>query len=85
MLTTSLLFLTNCFAFPSSWYGVSCCVAVECPKEASDVTSCNCTLGLVTGLTLPKNNVSDTTALIYQTGCWPRVRIRVFAPPNAMI
>lgn len=45
------------------WFGVDCCLIETCPPDiyVSDVsvTQCNCTIGLVTGLNLMNNNVSQ--------------------------
>ena len=37
------------------WFGVSCCTPETCTDAAE--TACNCTIGLVTALSLPANNV----------------------------
>ena len=37
------------------WFGVSCCIPTTCTDAA--VTACNCTIGLVTALSLQANNV----------------------------
>ena len=44
------------------WYGVSCCTPETCID--ADESACNCTIGLVTGLSLQANNVGLFTVCL---------------------
>ena len=76
LLTTSSCMASDGTALPNHccWYGVQCCTPTTCTTTASSATSaqqqscssssaaCSCTTGLVIGLSLGLNNVSDSSS-----------------------
>lgn len=46
------------------WPGVTCCSQAVCQPDAIDPTSCNCSFGAITGISLSNSNVTISSALV---------------------